>query len=139
MSGGAIEQAEYGKIMEEKTSAKELSPGLEASAPLLRKEAQAALGKHATQRSSRPVMHKPSPVIEELHKDPKGHDFCNLNSFVNSQALHKMTRLMISVLDERRDPDFEAYARGYPSRPLLGSSKEKEYVMTSLYAVMLEC
>ena len=48
-----------------------------------------------------------------------------------------MTRLMISVLDERRDPDFEAYARGYPTRALPGPSKEKEYVMTSVCVASL--
>ena len=37
-----------------------------------------------------------------------------------------MTKLLISVLDERRDPNFDAYAKGYP---LLQSSKEKEYVI----------
>jgi hypothetical protein len=38
-----------------------------------------------------------------------------------------MTRLLISVLDERRDPHFDTYARGLP---LISSSKGDEYVIT---------
>ncbi|KAI9876849.1 MAG: hypothetical protein M1823_007203, partial [Watsoniomyces obsoletus] len=34
-----------------------------------------------------------------------------------------MTRLLISVLDERRDPHFDSYARGLP---MLGATKEKD-------------
>ena len=37
-----------------------------------------------------------------------------------------MTRLLISVLDERRDPHFDSYARGIP---MLQASKDKEYVI----------
>jgi hypothetical protein len=37
-----------------------------------------------------------------------------------------MTRLLISVLDERRDPHFDSYARGLP---ILGATKEKECVI----------
>ena len=40
-----------------------------------------------------------------------------------------MTRLLISVLDERRDPNFDSYARGLP---LLEASKDKEYVIETL-------
>ena len=57
-----------------------------------------------------------------------------------AKQISRMTRLMISVLDERRDPNFEAYARGYPTRLLPGSSKEKEeYVMTSAHVATLRC
>jgi hypothetical protein len=40
-----------------------------------------------------------------------------------------MTRLLISVLDERRDPYFDSYGRGLPQ---LESSKGKEYVIEAM-------
>ena len=43
-----------------------------------------------------------------------------------SSTADKMTRLLISVLDERRDPYFDSYPRGLPA---IESSKDKEYVI----------
>ena len=138
-SGGAVEQENTVKYWRKKHPLESFPQAWEPRRLLSeRKPKPLWAGTLRSGALARPCINL-QPSSMRFHKNPKSLYFPKLTSFLNSQAIYKMTRLMISVLDERRDPDFEAYARGYPTRALPGPSKEKEYVMTSVYAATLIC